>query len=221
MTPSEFQVFFDRSSSFLGAVCDAVGNIAPYPEDRYTVALQSGWLSIEHGIAAQALIAANLASPGITLIRTQFEALVRGIWLMYAASDDWVEKLGKPLTIETAASGNDAPMLAKMLKHLHASERTPPALLDQLQSCRSTVWEALNSYAHGGLHPLANSATGYPLPLCRDVLLNSNALTALAAQLCIIVSGKPHRMATLRALHENYRDVLHIIEPAAPSSTRT
>ena len=221
MTPPEFQSFLDRCAAFHDGVCEAVDALTPYPEPRYAVALQSGRLSIEHGIAAHALISANLAAPGITLLRTQFETLVRAVWLMYAASDAWVDKLGGPLTIETVESGNDTPMLAKMLQGLRASEGAPPALLDQLESCRDAHWKALNSYAHGGLHPLARSATGYPLKLCYDVLRNSSGLTALAAQLCAIVSGKPLAMVPIRALHENYRDVLPIIEPPAQTTTRT
>ncbi|WP_376712353.1 DUF6988 family protein, partial [Acinetobacter baumannii] len=86
------------------------------------------------------------------------------------------------MSVETAETGKDAPMLADMLKALGASPTAPQGLVEQLEACRKVMWKALNSFAHGGLHPLARFGTGYPRRLSCDVLRNSNALLAMALQ---------------------------------------
>ena len=211
MTEQEFDLFLGRVADFHQTVAENVAELDPHPEPRYGLAFQSALLSIEHGSAAYVLIASRFHAPAYSLLRTQFETLVRGIWLMYAASDSWVEKLNQPLTVESAESTKDALMLDKMLKGLRGSEPAPQALLDQLEACRDVIWKALNSYTHGGFHPLARLETGYPLQLSYDVLRNSNAIVALASQLAAIVTGDPKNMIPVRKLHIEFADCLPII----------
>lgn len=211
MTEQEFAAFLERNGLFHERVAENLSQLNPYPEQRYDLAMKSALLSIEHGTAAFALISGQLFAPGYTLLRTQFETLVRGIWFMYAASDAWIEKLNRPLTAEAAETSRDALMLAEMPKGLRASESAPSGLLDQLEACRDVMWKALNSYTHGGFHPLARFETGYPPRLSYDVLRNSNAMVALASQLAAIVTGDRQAMIPVRRLHTEFSDCLPII----------
>lgn len=211
MTEQEFAAFLERNGLFHERVAENLSQLNPYPEQRYDLAMKSALLSIEHGTAAFALISGQLFAPGYTLLRTQFETLVRGIWFMYAASDAWIEKLNRPLTAEAAETSRDALMLAEMLKGLRASESAPSGLLDQLEACRDVMWKALNSYTHGGFHPLARFETGYPPRLSYDVLRNSNTMVALASQLAAIVTGDRQAMIPVRRLHTEFSDCLPII----------
>lgn len=211
MTEQQFAAFLERNSKYHQRVAENLAQLAPYPGQRFDLAMKSALLSTEHGAAAYVLISGQFCAPGYTLIRTQFETLVRGIWLMHAASDTWIEKLSRPLTEETAETARDALMVDKMLKGLRAANTAPPALLDQLEACRDVMWKALNSYTHGGFHPLARLDTGYPPRLSFDVLRNSNAMVALASQLAAIVSGQPQAMVPVRRLHTDFADCLHII----------
>lgn len=207
----ELATFLERNGQFHQRVGEILAKLAPYPEERYDLAMKSALLSIEHGAGAFALISGQLFAPGYTLLRTQFETLVRGIWFMYAASDTWIEKLSQPLTEASAEASKDALMLDKMLKALRSSESAPPVLLDQLDACKDVIWKALNSYAHGGFHPLARFETGYPPSLSYDVLRNSNAMAALASQLAAIVTGAPQAMHPIRKLHTEFSDCLPTI----------
>jgi hypothetical protein len=211
MTEQEFDAFLGANGQFHERVAEHLAGLAPFPEQRYDLALKSALLSTEHGAAAFVLIANQFYAPGYTLLRTQFETLVRGIWFLYAASDIWIEKLSRPLTAEAAEAGKDALMVADMLKGLRSSKFAPQALLGQLEACRDTIWKALNSYNHGGFHPLARFQTGYPPQLSYDVLRNSNAVTALASQLAAIATGDQKNMVPVRALHTNFADCLPII----------
>lgn len=211
MTEQELAAFLERNRQFHELVAEHLAQLAPFPEQRYDLALKSALLSTEHGAAAFLLISGQFYAPGYTLLRTQFETLVRGIWLMYTAGDTWIEKLSRPLTEETAEAAKDALMIDKMLKGLRASESAPQALLDQLEACRDVMWKTLNSYSHGGFHPLARFQTGYPPRLSYDVLRNSNAMTALAAQLAAILTGDQRAMVPIRTLHTDFADCLPII----------
>ncbi len=50
-------------------------------------------LSFEHWHSARALIEGGLLSSSIVIHRTQFEALVRSVWITYSATDDQIDKL--------------------------------------------------------------------------------------------------------------------------------
>ncbi|MBV5323721.1 hypothetical protein JZU51_03120, partial [bacterium] len=73
-----------------------------------------------------------------------------------------MEKLNQPLNQESSKLANEGLMLAEMLNQLKASESAPSAIIEQIETCRDVIWKALNSYSHGGLHPLSRTFTGYP-----------------------------------------------------------
>lgn len=157
------------------------------------------------------LIEHRLFPTAYTLMRPQYECLVRGVWLLHAASEAWVEKLAEPLTLESAKRANEGPMLAEMLKELALSPNSPTPIVNQLKQYRDTAWKAMNSYAHGGLHPLSRVLTGYPAQLTYDVVRNSNAIMALATQLTSILSGDPRNMEPVRRFHMEFADCLPML----------
>ena len=207
----ELTALLDRTGAFQEAVHAHVSDLIPVEERRYLVAFQAGLLSLEHATGAFVLICQGLFPSAYSLMRPQYESLVRGIWLMHAASDTWVEKLGEPLTSESAKRANEGPMLAEMLKGLEKSKNAPAPIVAQLKEYRDVTWKALNSYAHGGLHPLSRTLAGYPSQLTYDVVRNSNAVVALATQLVSILSGDPRNMEPVRQLHIEYSDCLPIL----------
>jgi len=101
-------------------------------------------------------------------------------------------------------------MLADMLKQLDDSS-APKHLVDQLKEFRDVTWKALNSYIHGGIHPLSRMISGYPPDLSFDVLRNSNALVAIAAQLTAIATGDKTNMTPVHQIHKDFADCLPII----------
>jgi hypothetical protein len=207
----ELTALLERTGAFQEAVHAHVNNLIPVEERRYLVAFQAGLLSLEHATGALVLIGQGLFPPAYSLMRPQYESLVRGIWLLHAASDSWVEKLGEPLTLENAKRANEGLMLAEMLKELEKSSTAPGPIVGQLKEYRDVTWKALNSYAHGGLHPLSRTLAGYPAQLTYDVVRNSNAVVALATQLVSILSGDPRNMEPVRKFHVEYSDCLPIL----------
>lgn len=211
MSEEKLIALLARTAAFHEAVLTHASALIPFDDSRSIVAFQAGLLSLEHATGAFALINIELLPSAYALMRPQYESLVRGIWLLHGASDTWVEKLGEPLTLETAKRANEGPMLAEMLKGLEASSTAPQAIVSQLREYRDVTWKALNSYAHGGLHPLARTATGYPAQLTYDVMRNSNAIVALTTQLLSILTGNPVKMEPVRRLHIDFADCLPIL----------
>jgi len=188
-----------------------VQTLAPYPDQRFITAFQSGLLSLEHAISAMLLFEQGLFSSAIALARPQFESLVRGIWLLHAASENWVTKLSEPLTIESAKRANEGEGLAEMLKQLEANPEAPIGIVAQLRECKEATWKAMNSYTHGGLHPLSRTITGYPVQIIYNLIRNANAVAALTAQLLAVLSGIPENMGPVRQMHKDFMDILPII----------
>lgn len=211
MSEERLNALLDRTGEFHEAVHTHVGNLIPSEGRRYLVAFQAGLLSLEHATGALVLISHGLFPSAYTLMRPQYESLVRGIWLLHAASDTWVEKLGEPLTLDSAKRANEGVMLADMLKQLESNSNAPGPIVEQLKQYRDVTWKALNSYAHGGLHPLSRTLAGYPAQLTYDMVRNSNAIVALATQLASILSGDPRDMEPVRRFHTEYSDCLPIL----------
>ncbi len=93
--------------------------------------------SIEHGMAIVVLVDEGLHGSALALIRLQFEAYVRGLWLAQGASDCEVDKAGR-----------DAfPRINLMLESLET-----PGLLDSavLSTIKADAWNELNSLTHTG-----------------------------------------------------------------------
>ncbi len=218
MTDEKLHRLLDRTAQFHTEVQRHVQSLLSAPDERFVAAFQSGLLSLEHALSTLMLVDQGLFSSAIALTRPQFESLVRGVWLLHAASDSWVAKLSEPLTMETAKRANEGLGLADMLNELEAHPDAPAPIVAQLREYKEVTWKAMNSYAHGGLHPLSRTMTGYPPQLIYDVIRNSNAVVALTAQLQSILSGVAENMQPVREMHEHFADVLPIIHSTAAST---
>jgi hypothetical protein len=200
----------DRTRQLHNAVARLTSETIPATDARFVVSFQSTILSIEHAVGAYLLLTQTLHASGFSLYRLQFETLVRGIWLLHAANDNWVNRLSQPLTIESADRANQTPMLKEMLGQLDRSD-APDHLVQTLKQYRDVTWKALNSFAHGGLHPIARTIEGYPPELAHDAVRNSNGLITIAAQLIAIVSNEGPDMDPVRQLHLEFADCIPVI----------
>lgn len=201
---------FKRTSEYHKAVSKIFHGLAIHEDPRCMVSFPSVYLSIEHAIGAHTLITLGMNSSGYTLYRPQFETLVRGMWLLYAADDLQLVRLLEQLTLQNEIQTNKHIGLSKMLKHLEASE-APKHILEQLVEFRDITLKALNSFVHGGNYPMIMTITDYPPEMSYSALLNSNALVAIASQLAVNLSDDKSKMESVRALHEQFSDCLCII----------
>lgn len=155
-------------------------------------------LALEHWHSARALLRAGLLPSALVVHRAQFEALVRSIWIAYAATDDHISKLTSTLSLESEQAAKNMPQVADMMQDL--AKKGPPRAHEALARFKDNSWKALNSYAHAGIHPIRRHDEGYPVKLLHDVLRNANGLAVMTCMQAVVLSGQQPLQRTLLEL---------------------
>lgn len=167
-------------------------------------------ISLHHGQAVLTLLPVLPAS-AIALVRPQYEALVRAVWAMHAATPAQLERLVAPLTLESQQAAKKLPSVLEMLEKLEASgPRGAPALLGR---ARERLNDGLNSFVHVGIHPFARHQNGYPIGLLMDVLRNANAMAMLTLNVLSALPQQAEAVVLVQALHQEFEEVLPTLEP--------
>lgn len=148
-------------------------------------------VALEHATALRALLALGLPTSAVSLIRLQFEALTRAMWLLYVASEAGIAKLLAPLTIESERAAKNLPNISLMIEQIgkKVGDGVPPAAHQMLVTFKDVSWNAINSFVHGGIHPLRRSVDGFPVTLAVQVLQNSNALSTMTGMVLSLLTG--------------------------------
>ena len=209
MTSSKYSTFLARTAQFHEAVGLHASRLQISDHPRLILSFKAGCLSLELAAGTLRLMQEGNVSAALALVRPQFECVVRGMWLFYMASDEWIEKLSQPLTSASAKQGNKAPMLKEMLDSL--GTRTEPPLkftVRQLQEFHELGKVVLNSFTHGGMIPLARVGTGYPEWMALNAMQNSNGVVALTTQLLSVLTGDQRSMEPVTQLYEEFQDCL-------------
>lgn len=96
----------------------------------------------DHHHAIVLLAEHRLYASGFALVRLEFEAYVRGVWLAHCANDDEIEKF---------LSGNwDPPKIDNLLSSI---EKIPEFSVQVLSDVKNRSWKSMCGYTHsGGLH---------------------------------------------------------------------
>lgn len=161
-------------------------------------------LSFEHWRSVRLLLAAGLVSSALVVHRSQFEAVLRSVWLTYAASDSDVAKLIRSLDLESEQAAKNLSQAQHMMEAL--SKSGPREAHAALARFKDNSWKALNSYTHAGIHPLQRHAEGYPEGLAFGVLCNANGLAILSAMQAAVLGGVQslqREVLALGAKHSN------------------
>ena len=184
-----FADLLERSDAFTDRLVSILQRILVDLRDdaRGQAGRRAAQLALEHGAAVRVLFGAGAPNAACALLRSQYEAALRGAWVLYAASDEKVGKLNRPLDLdsEQAAKNLDGP--EKMLGALKARAGFNPQLMGlviPLDEIREAQWKAMNSFVHGGIHPLQRT-DGFPAVLAAQVVRNSNGISHIACRLLI------------------------------------
>lgn len=144
-------------------------------------------LAFEHWQAVKLLLRCSLLSSAIVVHRSQFEAILRLVWLLQAASDSDVAKLTANLDLGSEQSAKNIPQAQLMMEALAKSG--PEQAYAALARFKDNSWRALNSYAHAGIHPLRRHAKSYPEALAHSVLCNANGLAVVSGMQAVVLGG--------------------------------
>ncbi len=157
------------------------------------------------------LITTGNFTSATAMVRMQYEALVKAIWLLYAASDVAVSKLMVELNSESAHRAGQMPMLSEMLSKLEG--KAPEETVNMLNEFKQYSWATLSSYVHGGIHAINRHSKGYPQPLLEQLLRASNGVSLITGMMLVTLSGSPAQQGKIRSIQRNYQDCLPPSKP--------
>lgn len=163
-------------------------------------------LSIEHAGVLRGAFFSGAPNSGAALLRIQYEALLRAAWVMFAATPGHVEKLSRELDAEAEQAAKNLPGTKEMLAAV--AKQAPAPVARNLAEFHSLNQHALNSFVHGGIHPLRRTESGFPVRQALQLVAISNALMLNSFQLLAAMSGSPERAESVRKLHGAFSDCL-------------
>lgn len=166
-------------------------------------------VSLEHAESLKILLVSGNFTSAVSLLRLQYESLVRGIWAFHAATDLEVEKLTADLTDKAAKRAASMPNLTDMLQKLTSTapiEATAP-----LEEFKKYSWKPLNSYVHGGIHAIDRHSKGYPAQIVEQALRASNGLCGVIGMFAAVITGSQQNVSEMSNLYKQYADCLPML----------
>jgi hypothetical protein len=196
-----------RAEQLLSHLADVV-DLPPYDgSDRLLLSRTLAIASLHFAASVRRLCEGQLALGAAAVLRSQFEALLRGVWAYYRASDGQVEKLSSHLSKESQQATKNIPQVAEMLGEL---EKAPHLanLLVALQEFKASSWMPLNSFVHSGTHAVHWTKSETPQSLIDQMFRGSNGLAVLACQHLAILTGQPELQREVIAMCATYSSCL-------------
>ena len=148
-------------------------------------------------------------SRAFALVRLQFEAVVRAIWILECAKADWLERFVTPMAdgqLEEPVLGPPVPAM------LSAIATKAPVIAGMLSQLKEGAWEPMHSYVHGGVRPIAHSLAGTTHYQVSAVLRNANGLGLLAVNAMTIAFQDPRLGGFVARLSARVRRLLAAAE---------
>lgn len=163
-------------------------------------------VAMEHARAIRTLISEGFDTTAASILRLQFEALVRAMWLLWAASEDELAKISAPLSAESEAAAAKLPMVSKMIELL--KDAGPPGAYEMVAGFKATMLSSLNSFVHSGIHPIQRQSAGYPERLMAQILENSNAVFLMTTMLLANLTGDEAITKPMSKIQRGFADCL-------------
>ena len=202
-----FEVRIERSFALLDALAAPIraGTIDGSPRD--TLAASTAVIAVEHGSSIVAILALKNFVSAIALLRVQYESVMRAIWLHYAASDAWIDKLFNHLGEGAVRDPNGGANIEQMLNDLQQSD-VPAEVARMLRNLKDAAWAPLNSYVHSGIQPMLHQQVDVPEEYHVQILQNTNGLTTMAAMLLAVLSADSRNTQAVQKAQLAHLDVL-------------
>lgn len=137
-------------------------------------------LSIEHAYALRILFATGAQNAACAMLQVQYDALVRGAWYAYAATDAELEAMLDPGSSFTLP---DPGRMVHALKAQLAGEPALAGLVRPLLAMNDEFTDSLGMLDQGGINPLQRAGVSFPVDLFDTVVRCSNGIVYLAFRL--------------------------------------
>ena len=204
-----------RSARLHSALVEAVGPLElAYDEPRVAVTADALAVAAQHSDALLLLMEQQLHVTAMGALRMQYEAVVRAVWTLFAASDDAVTRLAAPLTRDALKAAKSLGLNSELLTDIDESP-APADLKRELREFRTSYWDVLNSYIHSGLVSLRRHDGHFEHELLTAVRM-SNGLATLVYALMTIVCGRVRAQADINVVCAAFMDCLPQRHPPPP-----
>ncbi|VTU38714.1 DUF6988 family protein [Variovorax sp. PBL-E5] len=209
-TGDPFEAMLRRSDELQEALLHILDRDTFDPSPRGEAAVGMCSVALEHGLSLRALLAMGLPTSAVGLMRLQFEALVRAMWLQYAANELAIDKIAAPLTPESELAAKSLPSATDMIDQIgkRVGTNVPAAAHQMLVRFKDVSWHAMNSYVHGGIHPLRRQAEGFPVHLALQILRNSNGLLTMTGMTLAVLTGDAAVAKSMGKIQPAFADCL-------------
>lgn len=160
-------------------------------------------IAFEHGSSALALVEDGKYTSAAGLLRLQYEALLRSIWLAYCASETAMARLASD---ELPKPNDRISSVSEMLSSLAAG--APSSLVEPLVEFRDSSWKPLSSLVHGGPHAVRWVRNGFPEELIAELVRVCDGMLVLTCVHLAKLSGNPAHGGHVMSCVERHRDCL-------------
>ena len=168
-------------------------------------------VSFEHAESVRILISLGNFTSSLGVLRMQYEALVKAIWALYAASENSISKLQSSLDAKSAKWADNIPLLSELLVELDG--KAPAQALGPLNEFKEYSWKPLSSYIHGGIHAITRHGKGYPTELLSEAVKSSSGLQVMTGMMLVILSGDNRQQGRISSIHKKYASCCPVQKP--------
>jgi hypothetical protein len=190
---------------------DSLASIVDYPlfdnSTKFSLSKTLAISSLQFAAAGRILCSNELLLGASTTLRSQFEAIVRSVWVLHIATDSQIEHLSADLNQETQQACKNIPSVNEMLSELDKIAQLKNLLIS-LQEFKSSSWLPLNSFVHSGIHAVHWTKNDAPSQLIENIFRASNGLAILAFQNIGILTGRHNVQSELIAATASFSDIL-------------
>lgn len=170
--------------------------------ERFRISATLCMISFEHWSAARTLIENNLFPSAITIMRSQYEALVRSVWSQNFATNDMIAKLSNDLDKDAEQAAKNLPSVNDMMKDIQKSAHKN--ISAPLSEIKIYSWNAFNSFTHSGIHAISRFRNGFPEALINTCYRQSNGMALLTGMQYLLLCGKQELQKELVRLSLRY-----------------
>lgn len=187
-----------------------LGEAALDDSPRGTAAFGLCVVALEHWASLRALMALELATSAVSLMRLRFEALTRAMWLIYVGHYLSIAKLLAPLSAQSEQAAKGLPNVNEMIGQLgkRVGQGVPAGAHLMLVRFKDATWNTMNSFVHSGIHPLRHANEGFPMDLALQVVRHGNGLATMTGMTLAILAGDEGIASRMSKIQPAFADCL-------------
>jgi hypothetical protein len=202
MSDSPVRLVLERSNELDGQI---TSRFTPYKsrnnKDQITQICCD--LSFQHARSLRVLYDLELDGTATAILRMQFEAVVRLMWLHFYATDNFIESYAGSIDVDKPP--RDFPSVTDMIDEIKKSGVRGPG--EMLEEFKVVAWKGMNNHIHNGYLALSRHVNSYPEELVIQVISNSNALNLMTAMVLARINQSHADVSFVKSLQLSYQDI--------------